>query len=52
MEYNIKNIKFSPEGKAKIEWALSNMKVLSVIRERFSRERPLEGVKIGACLHV
>jgi adenosylhomocysteinase len=28
------------------------MPVLRLIRERFERERPLDGVRIGACLHV
>ncbi|TMJ94586.1 MAG: adenosylhomocysteinase [Actinobacteria bacterium] len=36
----------------RIEWADREMPVLAAIRERFSRERPLDGVRIAACLHV
>src|SRR6201991_2412207 len=39
-------------GEARIEWADGQMPVLRSIRERFSRERPLEGMVVGACLHV
>jgi adenosylhomocysteinase len=39
-------------GHARIEWADGQMPVLRSIRERFARERPLEGVVIAACLHV
>src|ERR1700754_3204817 len=39
-------------GEARIEWADGQMPVLRSIRERFSRERPLEGIVVGACLHV
>lgn len=40
------------EGKRRIEWADSGMPVLAAIRERWAKERPLAGVRIGACLHV
>jgi adenosylhomocysteinase len=39
-------------GRLKIEWADRQMPVLAGIRERFSEERPLEGWRISACLHV
>jgi len=52
VEYSIKDINLSAQGKVKIEWALSNMKVLDVIRENFSHKKPLEGIKISACLHI
>jgi adenosylhomocysteinase len=39
-------------GEARIEWADGQMPVLRSIRERFERERPLDGIVIGACLHV
>jgi adenosylhomocysteinase len=42
----------APEGRARIEWADGQMPVLRSIRERFARERPLEGVRVAACLHV
>ncbi len=40
------------EGVRRIEWAEREMPVLRLIRERFESERPLEGIRIGACLHV
>src|SRR5918992_137228 len=40
------------EGSARIEWADAQMPVLRSIAERFAREQPLAGVKVGACLHV
>ena len=40
------------EGVRRIEWAEREMPVLRLIRERFEAERPLEGMRIGACLHV
>lgn len=51
-ECDIKDISLADEGKARIEWADRDMPVLAEIRERFQRERPLEGVRISACLHV
>lgn len=40
------------EGKKKILWAQNSMKVLSLLRKEFKREKPFEGLKIAACLHV
>jgi adenosylhomocysteinase len=42
----------APAGRARIDWAEGQMPVLRSIRERFAGERPLEGVKVAACLHV
>src|SRR6476620_2226339 len=39
-------------GKSRIEWAERSMPVLRQIRERFAKERPFEGVRIAACMHV
>lgn len=50
--YDIKDINLADEGLARIMWADRDMPVLTSIRERFERERPLEGVRIGACMHV
>lgn len=52
MEYHIKDINLADAGKAKIEWAERNMPVLRSVRERFEKEKPLEGIRIAACLHV
>jgi adenosylhomocysteinase len=39
-------------GRDRIEWAERDMPVLRAIRERFAKERPLEGIRVGACMHV
>jgi adenosylhomocysteinase len=52
MQYDIKDINLAPQGKQRIEWADREMPVLRLIRERFEKERPLEGVKLVACAHI
>ncbi len=49
---DIKNPTLSSAGKEKIEWSESFMPVLRRVRERFEKEKPLRGIRIGACLHV
>ena len=48
----VKDPALSPQGKMNIEWAESHMPVLMAIKERFIKEKPLKGWKIGICLHV
>lgn len=50
--YDIKDINLADEGLARIMWADADMPVLARIRERFAKEQPLKGVRIGACMHV
>jgi adenosylhomocysteinase len=50
--YDIKDSKLAEGGRRKIEWAEREMPVLRLIRDRFSKERPLSGMRISACLHV
>ena len=52
MDYDIKDINLAEAGKLRIEWAERSMPVLRMIRERFSREKPLSGIVLAACLHV
>lgn len=52
VEADILDPALADEGRLKIEWADRQMPVLMKIRERFEKERPLEGVRIAACLHV
>ena len=52
MNHHIKDITLADAGLARIEWADRDMPVLAGIRERFSQERPLEGLRISACLHI
>src|SRR5205085_3957833 len=39
-------------GRARIEWSERSMPVVRQIRERFAKERPFEGIRIAACMHV
>jgi adenosylhomocysteinase len=50
--HDVKDLTLAPGGVLRIEWADRQMPVLAAIRERFERERPLEGLRISACLHV
>ncbi len=52
MEHKIKDLTLADLGRKKIEWAGEHMPVLQKVRGEFERTRPLDGVKIGACLHV
>ncbi len=52
MNYDVKDIELADAGLDRILWADRDMPVLATIRERFEKEKPLEGIRIGACLHV
>ena len=52
MNYDVKDIKYAGGGALRIEWANQNMPVLNRIRKRFEKEKPLRGIRLGACLHV
>ena len=49
---DIKDIRLAEEGRRRTEWAERAMPVLRQLRERFTRERPLAGKRLAACLHV
>jgi adenosylhomocysteinase len=49
---DIRDARLARDGVSRIEWAAREMPVTRLIRERFAREQPLKGVRIGACLHV
>jgi adenosylhomocysteinase len=49
---DVADLSLAASGRDRIAWADAQMPVLAALRERFSAERPLEGVVIGACLHV
>src|SRR5437588_2649274 len=49
---DILDAKLAPQGKKRVLWADADMPVLQRIRERFAREKPLQGVRLSACLHV
>ena len=51
-DHDIKDIDLAEKGRLRIEWAGMSAPVLAKIQERFSREKPLEGVRLSACLHI
>ncbi|MGQ9848891.1 MAG: adenosylhomocysteinase [Aggregatilineaceae bacterium] len=52
VEHDVRDLSLATGGRYRIEWAEHDMPVLRQIRERFAKARPLDGVRISACLHV
>ncbi len=52
VRHDVKDLSLAEQGRLRIEWAEHEMPVLRQIRERFAREKPLQGVRISACLHI
>ncbi len=50
--YDVKDITLAQKGRERIEWAAIEMPVLRQIRERFGKEKPLAGQRLGCCLHI
>ena len=51
-QHDVKDLSLAEHGKRRTEWAERSMPVLRQIRARFAKERPLEGKRVSACLHV
>ncbi|MGB7621699.1 MAG: adenosylhomocysteinase [Terriglobia bacterium] len=49
---DVKDLTLAEKGRKRIEWAERQMPVLRLIRKRFETERPLQGLRLSACLHV
>ncbi len=52
MEYDVADLGLAEKGMKRIEWARQFMPVLARIEERFSKQKPLRGIRVSACLHV
>mgnify|MGYP000936052506 FL=1 len=52
VEHDVRDLSLATGGRYRIEWAERDMPVLRQIRERFEKDRPLDGVRMSACLHV
>jgi adenosylhomocysteinase len=52
IDHDVKDLGLAGAGRLKIEWAEQSMPVLRQVRERFAKEQPLKGIRLGACLHV
>ena len=50
--YDVKDMSLAEQGLARMRWAEGQMPVLRSIREQFARDKPLAGLRLGACLHV
>jgi adenosylhomocysteinase len=50
--YDVKDTNLAEGGRLRMEWAQREMPVLKKIEERFKKERPLDSIRISACLHV
>ena len=51
-KHDVADLNLAAQGKGRIEWADRAMPVLRQIRERFAAEKPFDGVRIAACMHV
>jgi adenosylhomocysteinase len=50
--YDVKDLSLAEKGRFRMQWAAREMPVLALIEQRFAKERPLEGMRVSACLHV
>ncbi|MBP7212762.1 MAG: adenosylhomocysteinase [Anaerolineaceae bacterium] len=51
-KYNIKDLNLAEGGRRRMDWAAREMTVLASIEERYRKERPFEGLRMTACMHV
>ncbi len=51
-EYDVKDINLAEGGNLRMDWAEREMPVLRLIRDRFTKEKPLKDIRVSACLHV
>jgi adenosylhomocysteinase len=51
-DFKVKDVSLASKGDLQVEWASEHMPVLNQIKKRFSKEQPLKGLTLGACLHV
>jgi adenosylhomocysteinase len=52
MDFHVASLHLADEGKKKIEWTVREMPVVATIADRFRHTKPLQGLRVGACLHV
>lgn len=52
VEGHVKDPGLARQGVLRIQWAAREMQVLRLIRERFAKEKPLQGVRLSGCLHI
>jgi len=52
MTFHVKDTSLAVDGKKKIDWAEAHMPVLVALKNKYQSVKPLEGIRIGGCLHV
>jgi len=52
MQFDIKDANLAEQGRLRTEWAANEMPVLRILEQRFAKEKPLAGIRLGACLHI
>lgn len=52
MDYHVRDLALATEGRKKIEWVSREMPVVSAIGREWEKTRPLQGLRVAACLHV
>lgn len=52
MDFKVRDLSLAERGSYLVKWARDHMPVLAEIRRRFREEKPLDGIVVGACLHV
>ncbi len=52
LSYDVADLKLADKGRFRMEWAASEMPVLDLLEERFRKEQPFKGIRIGAAMHV
>jgi adenosylhomocysteinase len=52
VEYRVKDVSLAEEGKRRIDWAEAHMPVLVALMQKYSKTRPLAGIRVAGCLHV
>lgn len=51
-KYDVRDLGLAEAGRKRVLWAGQDMPVLRRVRERFQKEKPLDGMRFSACLHV
>ena len=52
LPHDVADLGLAEAGRRRIEWADEQMPVIRLIRERFAKNKPLRGQRLGACLHI
>ena len=51
-QYDVADMGLAEKGRFRMQWAAKEMPVLDLLEERFRKEQPFKGIRIGAAMHV